>query len=36
MYVPYQAMHTPLQVPDEYLDLYPDIGDETRRYYAGW
>ena len=35
MYLPYQAVHTPLQVPEEYVDLYPEIVNETRRYYAG-
>ena len=35
MYLPYQVVHTPLQVPEEYVDLYPEIVNETRRYYAG-
>ena len=35
MYLPYQSVHTPLQVPEEYLDLYPDTMNESRRYFAG-
>ncbi len=28
-------MHTPLQVPQEYLDMYPEIEDEVKKHLAG-
>ena len=31
----FQAVHTPLQAPQEYIDLYDDIEDEERRILAG-
>ena len=33
LYLPFQAVHTPLQVPQEYYDLYPGVEDEDRRTY---
>ncbi len=35
MYLAFTAPHTPYQAPQEYLDRYPDIADESRRTYAG-
>lgn len=35
LYIPFQAVHSPVQVPSEYYDQYSDITDETRRTYAG-
>eukprot|EP00057_Strongylocentrotus_purpuratus_P012984 XP_011667458.1 PREDICTED: arylsulfatase B [Strongylocentrotus purpuratus] len=35
MYLAYQAVHLPLQVPDRYMDPYKNIADENRRTYAG-
>ena len=35
MDLPFQAVHTPLQAPQEYIDLYKDIEDEERRILAG-
>ncbi|XP_077868272.1 arylsulfatase B-like [Saccoglossus kowalevskii] len=36
IYLPFQAVHAPLQVPDKYSDMYKDtIHDESRRTYAG-
>jgi arylsulfatase A-like enzyme len=35
MYLAFTAPHTPYQAPQEYLDRYPDIADESRRAYAG-
>ena len=34
LYVAYNAPHTPLQVPDQYLAPYADIPNENRRTYA--
>ena len=34
LYVPFNAPHTPLQAPKEYLDRYADIADTKRRTYA--
>ena len=31
----FQAVHTPLQAPQEYIDLYDEIEDEDRRIFAG-
>ena len=36
MLLAYESVHTPLQCPQEYVDMYADtIADETRRTYAG-
>ena len=35
MFVSYHTPHTPLQAPQEYIDMYPDIEDEDRRTHAG-
>ena len=35
LYVPFNAPHTPLQVPPKWLDAYADIADEDKRTYAG-
>jgi arylsulfatase A-like enzyme len=34
LYVPFNAPHTPLQAPPEYLDRYKDISSKQRRTYA--
>ena len=34
LYVPFNAPHTPLQAPEEYLKKYADIKDMQRRKYA--
>ncbi|KAL3871103.1 hypothetical protein ACJMK2_039122 [Sinanodonta woodiana] len=35
IYLAYQAVHGPLQVPDRYMDKYHHIKDKDRRIYAG-
>lgn len=35
MYIPTQNVHTPLQVPQEYEDMYPEEADPARRKYLG-
>ena len=35
MYLPFQSPHGPLEVPDEYWDLYPNEENENRRTYIG-
>ena len=32
LYVPFNAVHTPLQVPDEYLKPYPNLKDQRLKY----
>lgn len=35
LYLPLQSVHSPLQVPKKYEDLYKNIVDEKRRTYSG-
>jgi len=35
LYLPFNAVHTPMQAPDPYLERFPDITDTKRRTYAG-
>ena len=35
IYLPFQAVHGPLQVPDSYLEPYKHIKNRARRIYAG-
>lgn len=35
LYLAYQAVHAPLQVPQKYEDMYPHIQDSDRRTFAG-
>lgn len=35
VYLPFQAVHGPLQVPDSYVEQYTHIQDHKRRIYAG-
>jgi arylsulfatase A-like enzyme len=35
LYLTFNAPHTPYQAPRDYVDRYKDIGDPTRRIYAG-
>ena len=35
MYLPFQDVHSPLQVPEKYLKLYPNITNKARRIYSG-
>ncbi len=34
LYLPFNAMHAPLQAPQKYLDRFPKITDEKRKLYA--
>ncbi|MGI9271348.1 MAG: sulfatase-like hydrolase/transferase [Woeseiaceae bacterium] len=34
LYVPYTAIHGPLQVTQEYYDRFPQVDDESKRIYA--
>ena len=35
MYLPFQDVHSPLQVPEKYLKLYPNIKNKARKTYSG-
>ncbi|KAL4218609.1 hypothetical protein ACF0H5_021199 [Mactra antiquata] len=35
VYLPFQAVHAPLQVPQKYIDRYSNIKNKKRRTYAG-
>jgi arylsulfatase A-like enzyme len=35
LYVPFNAPHTPLQAPEEWISRYPEIADKNRRTFAG-
>lgn len=35
LYLAFNAPHTPYQAPQEYIDRFPHIEDQTRRTYAG-
>ncbi|XP_064610401.1 arylsulfatase B-like [Liolophura sinensis] len=35
MYLPFQSVHRPIQVPKKYTDLYPHIASDMRRGFAG-
>ncbi|KAH9499681.1 hypothetical protein Btru_074419 [Bulinus truncatus] len=34
LYLPFQNVHEPLQVPEKYVKLYPNIKDENRRNFS--
>ena len=34
LYLAYNAVHTPMQAPEKYLNRFPQIADKTRRTYA--
>ncbi|XP_059143568.1 arylsulfatase B-like [Physella acuta] len=35
LYLAFQQVHEPLQVPDDYYNLYPNVTDENRRRFVG-
>ena len=35
MYLPFQDVHEPLQVPEKYLKLYPNITNKSRKIFSG-
>ena len=35
LYVPFNAVHSPFQVPESYIDMYKHIKAKNKRFYAG-
>ena len=35
MYLPFQSVHAPIQVPKQYEEMYPNIKNDNRRQYCG-
>ena len=35
LYLAFQSVHGPLQVPKKYIDMYPEIQNEARKYFSG-
>ncbi|XP_078326537.1 arylsulfatase B-like [Crassostrea virginica] len=35
LYLPFQAVHQPLQVPEKYSNMYPNVKTDSRRTYLG-
>ena len=35
LYLPFQSVHSPLQVPQQYEDMYGEVEDPDRRTYLG-
>ena len=35
IYLPFQDVHGPLQVPKQYEEMYPEIKDDDRRVFSG-
>ena len=35
LYLAFQAVHSPVQAPQEFIDLYPDVEDPVRQEYLG-
>ncbi|XP_053394849.1 arylsulfatase B-like [Mercenaria mercenaria] len=35
LYLPFQSVHIPIQVPKRFEDMYPDIANDQRRQYSG-
>ena len=35
LYVPFQNVHWPYQVPKKYEDMYPNVKNKWRRIYSG-
>ncbi|XP_067658128.1 arylsulfatase B-like [Haliotis asinina] len=35
MYLPYQNVHAPIEVPEKYYNMYPNVVNEGRRIYSG-
>ncbi len=35
LYLPFQDTHSPLQAPDEFVRLYPNVKNDNRRVFSG-